>query len=55
MSKKRINIDSLLHSKCNFKYHIIFIPKYRRMIIYRKIEIGKILRKLCKQKGVAII
>lgn len=35
----------------------MFAPKYRRRIIYGKIkvDIGKILRKLCEQKGVEII
>ena len=50
-------IKSLAHSKWNCKYHIVFAPKYRRQIIYGKLkaEIGKILRKLCEQKGVEII
>ena len=36
---------------------IAFAPKYRRQVIYReiKVDIGKILRKLCEQKGVEII
>ena len=48
---------SLSHSKWNCKYHIVFAPKYRRMAIYGQIgvDIGKILRKLCEQKGVEII
>lgn len=35
----------------------MFAPKYRRRVIYGKIkvDIGKILRKLCEQKGVEII
>jgi putative transposase len=35
----------------------VFAPKYRRLAIYGKIkvDIGKILRKSCKQKGVEII
>lgn len=35
----------------------MFAPKYRRLAIYGKIkvDIGKVLRKLCKQKGVEII
>ena len=50
------NINSLAHSKCNCKYHIVFAPKYRRQVIYGKIykDIGVILRKLCEQKGVEI-
>lgn len=49
--------NSLAHSKWNCKYHRVFAPKYRRLAIYGKIkvDIGKILRKLCKQKGVEII
>ena len=49
--------NSLAHSKWNCKYHIVFAPKYRRLAIYGKIkvDIGKILRKSCKQKGVEII
>ena len=51
------DIKSLSHSKWNCKYHIVFAPKYRRQIIYGKlkVEIGKILRKLCEQKEVEII
>ena len=49
--------NSLAHTKWNCKYHIVFSPKYRRQVIYGKIksDIGKILRKLCEQKGVEII
>lgn len=51
------DINSLSHSKWNCKYHIVFAPKYRRKVIYRKIkaDIGKILRTLCERKGVEII
>ena len=48
---------SLSHSTWNCKYHIVFAPKYRRMVIYGKLkaEIGRILRELCDRKGVEII
>ena len=51
------DISSLAHSKWNCKYHIVFAPKYRRMVIYNELkkDIGIILRKLCEQKGVEII
>ena len=51
------NSDSLAHTKWRCKYHIVFAPKYRRQIIYGKIktDIGKIMRKLCQQKGIEII
>ena len=51
------DIHSLSHSKWNCKYHIVFAPKYRRMVFYhdKKVAIGKILRQLCEWKGVNII
>lgn len=54
---KRDDISSLAHSKWNCKYHVVFAPKYRRMVIYNQIKmnIGKILRKLCEQKEIEII
>lgn len=54
---KRDDISSLAHSKWNCKYHVVFAPKYGRMVIYNQIktDIGKILRKLCEQKGIEII
>ncbi len=30
------DINSLSHSKWNCKYHIVFAPKYRRMIFYHE-------------------
>ena len=49
--------SSLSHTAWNCKYHIVFAPKYRRQVIYGKIkvDIGKIIRKLCEWKGVEII
>ena len=49
--------NSLAHSKWNCKYHIVFIPKYRRKIIYYKLreDIQGYIKDLCKWKGVEII
>lgn len=49
--------NSLAHTTCNCKYHIVFVPKYRRKIAYGdlKNEIGKILRELCNWKQVEIV
>lgn len=49
--------NSLAHTQWNCKYHVVFAPKYRRQAIYGNIkgDIGKILRKLCDQKGVEIL
>ena len=51
------DIASLQHTTWRCQYHVVFAPKYRRMVIYGQIraDIGKILRKLCEQKGVEII
>ena len=48
---------SLSHTKYMCKYHIIFIPKYRRKVIYNKLrsDIQKYIQELCKWKGVEII
>ncbi|MGX9931624.1 transposase, partial [Virgibacillus salarius] len=49
--------NSLSHTRWNCKYHIVFIPKYRRKEIYGKFrrDIGVILRRLCEMKDVEII
>ena len=45
------------HATWRCQYHIVFAPKFRRMVIFKEIQadIGKILRQLCQQKGVEII
>ena len=45
------------HAKWMCKHHIVFMPKYRRKIIYNQIrrDIGEILRGLCEYKGVETI
>ena len=52
----KLDTNSLAHTKWECKYHIVFAPKYRRQIIYGKIreDIGKMLRKLCENKGIEI-
>ena len=51
------DVKSLTHTKWNCKYHIVFAPKYRRKVFYeeKRLEIGAILRELCRWKGVEII
>ena len=49
--------QSIQHTRWNCTYHIVFIPKYRRKMMYgeyRK-DIGEILRKLCEMKTVTLI
>ena len=57
MATKPNDDSSLSHSRWNCKYHIVFIPKYRRKEVYGKLrsDIGKILRTLCEYKEVEII
>ena len=51
------DISSLEHTRWRCQYHVVFAPKYRRLVIYGQIrqDIGFILRKLCEQKGIEII
>ena len=48
---------SLSHSRYNCTYHIVFIPKYRRKIMFGNLrrEVGEAISKVCKMEGVTII
>lgn len=52
-----MNRYSLSHSKWKCQYHIIFIPKYRRKVLYGQLraDVREIIIKLCKYKNVEII
>jgi putative transposase len=45
-------LESLNHSKWECKYHIVFIPKYRRKTLYMQLRqyLGEVFRKLTEQK-----
>ena len=47
----------LAHTVWECKYHIVWVPKNRRKILYGKLrkEVGNIIRKLCEYKGVEVI
>lgn len=47
------NYRSLSHSKWECKYHVVFIPKYRRKVLYGQLrrELGEVFRRLSEQKG----
>lgn len=49
--------SSLSHTKWNCTYHIVFIPKYRRKVMYGALrkDVREILRKLCEFRGVQIV
>jgi len=49
--------QSQTHVKWECKYHVVIVPKYRRKVMYGRTRklVGKILRELCRQKGVEIL
>ena len=57
MKKTNNEIKHTAHSSYRCQYHIVFAPKYRRQVIYGKIkvDIGKMLRKLCEYKQIEIL
>ena len=48
---------SMSHVRWDCKYHVVFIPKYRKKSMFgsRRKEIGRILRQLCEQRGVGLV
>ena len=46
--------QSLAHVRWECKYHVVFVPKYRKKVMYGRTRkrVGQILRQLCRQKGV---
>ena len=49
--------QSLSHVRWECKYHVVFIPKYRKKVLYGRLRraIGRILRDLCRQRGVELL
>lgn len=49
--------NSMSHTKWMCKYHIVFIPKYRRKAIYGqyRADLQEIIKTLCRYKGVEIL
>lgn len=50
-------IKSISHTRWKCQYHIVFIPKYRKKVLYGKVreDVREILNTLCKYKNVEII
>lgn len=48
---------SLSHSKWECKYHIVWIPKYRRKVFYgeKRQEVIRVIKKWAKYKGIDIL
>ena len=49
--------NSLAHTRWKCQYHIVFIPKYRKKVLFGKIkaEVQEIIRTLCRYKKVEIV
>ncbi len=49
--------QSQAHVKWECKYHVVILPKYRRKTLYGRVrrEVGRILRELCRQKGLELV
>ena len=45
-------VESLSHTRWECKYHVVFIPKYRKKVIFGQIrnELGDVFRRLARQK-----
>ena len=45
-------VNSLNHTRWECKYHIVFIPKYRKKVLFGEIrkEMGEVLHRLARQK-----
>ncbi|MBP9778226.1 MAG: IS200/IS605 family transposase [Rickettsiaceae bacterium] len=52
-----MSYESLSHSKWECKYHLIFVPKYRKKVLYGKIRqyLGPVFHELAKQKDCKIL
>lgn len=52
-----IHYDSLSHSKWECKYHVVFVPKYRKKVLYGEIKefLKKSFHELARQKGCEIV
>ena len=50
-------VESLCHSAWECKYHIVWIPKYRRKVLYGKVRqhLGEIFRELARQRESVIL
>ena len=46
------SVNSLNHTRWECKYHIVFIPKYRKKVLFGEIrrELGEVFHRLARQK-----
>ena len=51
------DIQSLCHTVWDCKYHVVWIPKYRKKVLYGKLrkELGPIIKELARQKESEVV
>ena len=49
--------SSLSHTRYKCQYHIVFIPKYRKRIMYGRLkaDVREIIKKLCDYRNIEIV
>ena len=49
--------QSLSHTVWECKYHVVWVPKKRRKVVYGTLrkELGMILRRLCEYRGIGVV
>jgi putative transposase len=49
--------QSLTHTRWDCKYHVVFIPKRRKKVIYGKLRkyLGEVFQDLAKRRGAEIV
>ena len=49
--------QSQAHVKWECKFHVVILPKYRKKTEYGRVRhtLGRILRDLCRQKGIGLV
>ena len=52
-----MSYESLSHSRWDCKYHLVFVPKYRKKVFYGKIRIylGSVFHELARQRECVIL
>ena len=48
---------SLSHVRWDCKYHVVFVPKYRKKALFGKFrrQVGEIFQDLCRQRSVELL
>ena len=49
--------QTVAHVRWQCKYHIVWVPKYRRKALYGRLRrrFGQILKELCRQRGIELL